>query len=1266
MEISGTGGYKRYKLSEVYTVDNLGLPQQTMDYAELSKQFAHIRKLPVKSLSSAVPGILIGQSNCHLLATLKLWEGKLTEPIAAKTRIGWTVCGSLRKTRIHQQLHISESTDVDLHEYVQQFFDIESLGVAVVPTVKTEEEERANKILEETTRRLDGGKYETGLLWKHDYVEFPDSRPMAERRFKCLEKRLARNAVLYDSFRQQISDFKEEGYIHEATKEEVEGFDQRRTWFLPIGVVVNHKKGKVRAIWDAAAKVDGVSLNSMLLKCPDLLTPLLSVMFPYREREVAISADIKEMFLQIMIREQDRSALLFPYRDSPEQPMKTMVSDVAIFGAACSPAQSQYVKNKNAAEQEAEFPKGAAAVKKRHYVDDYVDSFDTAEEALNVAKEVIEVHKRAGFHIRNWMSSDSKVVENLEEPNQNPSKTMLADKEKEFERVLGMAWNQEDDVFLFSLQLCENVSSLLDNGKIPTKREMLRLVMSIYDPLGLIASFVIHGKVIIQEVWRTDASWDSQISADIAIRWKEWIATLKEMDKLRIPRCYFPGYDPESFKNLELHVFVDASEQAFAAVAYFRITDRGQIRVALVSSKTKVAPLRGLSIPRLELMAALLGARLRRTVEDNHSLKIKKTFFWSDSSTVCSWIKSDTRRYRQFVAFRVNEILALSSVDEWRWISTKVNVADEATKWGKGPACSINSRWFHGPDFLYSSEADCSAVPEEGLDESYRELREAYVCSHLVRIPIVDTARFSRFERMLRAVAYVHCFVDSLRAVKYGRHGNTVGVSSEEIQKAERTLWQIAQSDAFPDEVAVLNKDDFQNLERNGNNQKQIGASSSLLKQSPFADKYGVLRVGSRAAASQILAYDTKFPIILLRNHRITALLLDFYHRKYGHANDETVVNEIRQKFHVPRLRVEVRLARKHCMWCRVYKSTPVAPKMGPLPAVRLQPCVRPFTFVGVDIFGPYLVKVGRSAAKRWVCLFTCLSIRAVHLEVVSSLSTDSCKKAFRRFIARRGAPQEVYSDNGTNFVGTNRDLQDEVSKIHNELGSTFTNARTQWKFNPPAAPHMGGCWERMVRAVKTALGGIPTARKLDDESFATVLAEAESMVNSRPLTFIPLETADHESLTPNHFLLLSSNGVREPEKFSTDAGMALRSSWNMVKHTLDNFWRRWVVEYLPTIIRRTKWFRDVQPIKTGDLVLIVDENVRNRWIRGRVIQTIPGKDGVPRRAEVMTSGGVLKRPVTKLAVLDVMRTGDAGPEVTATRGGGCSPHSPSYWALPS
>ncbi|XP_055589064.1 uncharacterized protein LOC129741366 [Uranotaenia lowii] len=417
----------------------------------------------------------------------------------------------------------------------------------------------------------------------------------------------------------------------------------------------------------------------------------------------------------------------------------------------------------------------------------------------------------------------------------------------------------------------------------------------------------------------------------------------------------------------------------------------------------------------------------------------------------------------------------------------------------------------------------------------------------------------------------------------------------------------------------------------------------------PTIDEFGVIRVDGRMQAADWMQHDAKYPIILPRDHRITHLILDWYHRHYGHANDETVVNELRQRFRIPRLRVELKKARKACQWCKVYKVLPVAPKMGPLPRVRLTPLVRPFTFTGIDYFGPYQIKIGRKAVKRWVVLFTCLTLRAIHLEVVASMSSDSCKKAIRRFVARRGAPEEVYTDNGTNFLGVSRELQMELKAINNDLGSTFTDTRTQWFFIPPAAPHMGGCWERMVRSVKTALKSLPSVDKFDEESFHTVLIEAEHMINSRPLTFIPLKSENEESLTPNHFLMLGSQGVCQGVKMADVKGKVLRCSWDLIQSVLQNFWQRWVVGYLPTITRRTKWFEDVRPIDIGDLVVIADEGARNRWIRGRVIKVYPGKDGVSRMADVQSNGRVLSRPCTKLALLDVSSEHDAERDVLST-----------------
>ncbi|XP_062713721.1 uncharacterized protein LOC134290575 [Aedes albopictus] len=900
-------------------------------------------------------------------------------------------------------MHIcAETIDFDLHNYVEEFFSVESLGVAVAPNLEGLEDQRARRILQETTVQKANGRFETSLLWKQDDIDFPDSRPMAERRLKCLERRLAQNSLLYDSVRQQIADYQSKGYVHVVTEEEMSSFDPRRIWYLPLGVVLNpNKPGKVRVIWDAAAKVNGVSLNTMLLKEPDLLTPQLTVTFKFRERAVAISGDIQEMFLQVGIRRQDRSALLFVFRNSPSEPMVTMASDVAIFGATCSPCQSQYVKNLNASNHEEQYPNAAAAIKNRHYVDDYLDSVDTEEEGVQLALEVAEVHQNAGFHIRNWVSNKPKVLEAIGEVKPATVKHLTMNSQSGFVRLLGISWIPGEDAFCFNLSLQGDLEELAKGERAPTKRMMLSLLMRIYDPLGLVGSLVIQGKILLRDVWREKVKWDEQIPEDIFGRWKLWLQALKDLDKIKIQRCYFPGYDPDNYESLELHIFVDGSAQAYSAAAYFRIRDKGQIRCALVASKTKVAPLQLLSIPRIELQAAVIGARLRRTIVEGHSVKVKRTCFWGDSSNVISWIRSDTRRYRQYVAFRVNEILSLSMVEEWRWLGTNKNVADEATKWGKGPNCKPDSRWMRGPAFLYEEENSWPKDKSDTVNETKEELRPAFIFSHLVTVPVVDVGRFSKYERLLRSIAYVHQFCDiALRRARGDRRSSTGVLSSEALQKAERSLWRMAQTDQYPDEVATMTR----NAEVEEDQRKALDKNSSIAKLPPRLDEHGVLRFDSRIAAAEFVSYDTRYPIILPRQHQITQLILDWNHRKFRHANNETIVNEIRQKFYIPRLRVEVRSAANRCQWCRVYKATPVPPKMAQLPKFRITPFLRPFTFVGIDYFGPYCVKVGRSSVKRWVVLFTCLTVRAIHMELAYGLTTESCKKAIRRFIARSAA----------------------------------------------------------------------------------------------------------------------------------------------------------------------------------------------------------------------------------------------------------------------
>ncbi|XP_058817813.1 uncharacterized protein LOC131681120 [Topomyia yanbarensis] len=1209
LKIRGEAEVTKFTLNDVRTVSKLDLPRQSLRYAELAESFPYLKGLPIKDYENALPRILIGNDNAHVTAMHKIRVGQPGEPIAAKSRLGWTVYGKQEKSvdRAHS-FHICEcQDDRSLHDLVKQFFSVESMGIEAVGCPESPEVQRANNILQKTTKRV-GQRFETGLLWRYDCFEFPDSYPMAVRRLQCLERRILKDPVIGESVVRQLSEYQAKGYIHKATPEELEEADPRRTWYLPLGVVLNPKKpSKIRIFCDAAAKVDGISLNTMLLKGPDLLNSLLTVLFGFRERRVALCADLKEMFHQVKIRREDRHAQRMLWRDDPSMEPTVYLIDVATFGAACSPCSSQHVKNRNAEEHAQEFPAAADAIIRKHYVDDYLDS------------------------------ADSEVLARVGEDDPASEKCIQMDKNCSMERVLGMYWKPEEDVFTFSTTLAIETNR-------PTKRQALQVVMSPFDPAGLLCFFLVHGKILIQEVWRAKTEWDQPIPLELNEKWTRWTALFQYLNQIRVPRCYFPEHSIKEVVSLQLHIFVDASEEAYACVAYLRAEFPGSvIRVALVGGKAKVAPLKTLSIPRLKLNGAVIGVRLRKAIINGHTLKIDKTVMWTDSKTVLAWINADHRRYRQFVSCRVGETLSKSDAAKWRYVPSKMNPADLATKWGvRGPCFSANSPWF-GEFFLGVPETQWPSEINAAEETTDEELRPCLVHSEVILKSVINWDRFSNWTRLQRAVAYVLRYRKILQQRSRNEAPPAGPITQQELALAESTIYRLIQSEMYPDEIAILTtKEDHKKMRR-----QKLERTSKIRKLSPYMDDTGIIRSDSRIPEASFAAYDTRFPIILPKEHVVTRMLLEWYHRTFLHANGETVVNEVRQRFYVSTLRTIVRQIARECVMCKANKAVPVIPRMAPLPVARVKAFERPFSYVGIDYFGPIAVRVNRSTAKRWIALFTCLTTRAIHLEVVHTLTTESCKQAIRRFVGRRGSPAEIRSDQGTNFVGANNELRKEMIAIDGQLAESFTNTNTRWIFNPPAAPHMGGAWERLVRSVKVSLAAMYTSRIPNEETLATLVIEAESVVNSRPLTFIPLEAEQQEALTPNHFLLSSSRGVVQPPKEQAEPKMVCRGDWKLCQAMLNQFWRRWVREYLPTIARRTKWFEETKPIEVGDLVVIVEEKIRNGWVLGRVVQVMKGSDGRIRDAVIQTADGIKRRPVAKLARLDVDRgkTGADSPD---------------------
>lgn len=438
--------------------------------------------------------------------------------------------------------------------------------------------------------------------------------------------------------------------------------------------------------------------------------------------------------------------------------------DCAIFGATCSPSQALYVKDRNAKEFVDRYPAAVDAIVNRHYVDDYFDSTDTVEEAVQKACEVRFIHSKGGFEIRNWVSNSADVLQQLGESKSNQIIHINADKSTGNERVLGIVWDPKADVFTFTMKMQENIHPYLSGDQRPSKRIVLRL-------LGLLTLFTIHGKVLIQDLWRTGCDWDEEINDESFDKWQRWTALLPDVEQVKIPRHYFEGGVSLDYDSLELHVFVDASEVAYGCVAYFRMMVDGSPRCSLVQARSKVAPLRQYSIPRLELMAAVLGAKLSESIRANHSLSVKRVHFWTDSSTVYSWIVSDHRRYKVFVAYRIGEILSKTAPSEWRWVRTKLNIADDLTKWKDGSKIRSGSQWFIGPKFLYEKE-DKWPHPEPPRPNVAVELRASCLFHNIDSAEaLIDCTRIAKW----------NCANDRMRSPVHLQHSSEAARITDRI-----------------------------------------------------------------------------------------------------------------------------------------------------------------------------------------------------------------------------------------------------------------------------------------------------------------------------------------------------------------------------------------------------------------------------------------------------------------------------------------------------
>lgn len=568
-------------------------------------------------------------------------------------------------------------------------------------------------------------------------------------------------------------------------------------------------------------------------------------------------------------------------------------------------------------------------------------------------------------------------------------------------------------------------------------------------------------------------------------------------------------------------------------------------------------------------------------------------------------------------------------MNEWRWCPGHDNPADEGTRAKFANKYNAEGRWKNGPEFLKKGEV---YWPKEGQmsssnDDSESELRSRHrsLAALKVCLCVPNINRFSKYRRLKRAMAWVLRYVKNLSRKVKGEAPVLGELSAEEEIFAEKHLCRYIQKEVYYDDIKELQGTGF------------VSSKSNLKMLNPFMAQDELLRVSGRLENAPFLSVESKKPIILPNNNEFTRLLVESYHVKFCHINTATTMNEIRLRFWVPSLRQLLRKIQFKCAGCKIRLARPRQPQMAALPVERVTPFVRAFTYTGLDYFGPVTVSIRRQREKRWVALFTCLSVRAVHLEIATDLSSDACLLCIKNFVNRRGVPVMIRSDNGTNFVGIAKELQGVSNLFDN---ASFTSGVTalgiKWVYNTPLNPSEGGVWERLVQSVKKALYIMLKEQAPKLSTLQAFLIETENMVNSRPLTHLPVTPEDSEPLTPNHFLLGCTNSTQTPAPYEPRL-MCLRKQWRVVQNLKNGMWHRWLREYLPELTRRTKWCLPSQPLAVGCLVFICDPDLsRSQWKRGRVIELRSSKDGVARSAMVRTSTGVYHRPVSKLAVLDV------------------------------
>ena len=992
---------------------------------------------------------------------------------------------------------------------------------------------------------------------------------------------------------------------------------------------------------DARAASEGVSLNSLLRTGPDLNNPLLKCICCVRRLPVVFFADVKGFYHQVRLKKEDRDAFRF-YRWKPgtTDELQALCSTCTVFGAAPSASSATFAFRQNAEDhRDAYPPEVIESVNEAFYVDDCSDCAEDATAGIKLATGLISLCQEGGFELVKFVSNSRELLASIPEERRGPSVKSLKDA-LPTGKVLGVVYDAESDLFKVKVNFPTAGTRLI------TRREVLSAVMAIFDPLGMVGPFILTGKKFVQRLCSKKIGWDDPIATNIADEIDVWFQQIPLLDNISIPRWI--GLTSKD-QSVTLHTFSDASDTGYGAVTYAVVDDT--LQVSWIHAKSRVSPIQetcvnvGGSTPRLELQAAVVGIDLVTFIRENMKLNISRSIYHTDSTCVYWQVQSDDKKFKVFVANRLNKIRLVCPKKNIRHVPSDLNPADVLSRGARPDEYEKWNLFHNGPEFLRQSEEFWPPLPQQCPEVIIGVLEvEQVVTPPGTEISTLLNNK-SNFASAQRILCYVKRFITNCKnkVRSQGLTGQDISPPSAlEFSDVNFAMVRDVQRRHFSKEIEFIRGWDRQPHRLKG---VLCKASSSLRQLEPFIDVEGVLRVGGRLERSDE-EWSVKHPIILPKFDSFTNHVICETHRQNAHAGVEFILSDLRRKYWILRGRETVKKVLWRCFECRRRWARPEQQRMSNLPAFRLQPA-HPFCDTGVDLAGPFQVKSGRKGLKVWIVMMTCLRVRCLFGDIVEKIDVESFLGVLQRFHALYPGVHRFVSDNGTNLRGTAKLLTTMMRELQPETEEWMSSHHLKWDFIPAHAPHQGGIWERPIQTLKKTLNVLAT-QDLQKEQFRTILCVAVGIINRRPLTRVSSDPRDPRPLTPMDFLtpgvITSSTSVLPLTPLS---GSSLRRSQDSLRPLVESLWKRWRKEYVASLQSRSKWLSRSRNLQNGDLVLLVDELApREFWPLGVIVNVYPDDRGDVRRVIVRTAAGKeLDRDVRKIVLLEREGEGEKAVE---------------------